>query len=303
MRPVSRMHPVALVSAAIALAFGVGWVASSVARGRIVAVPSASAAEAKESKEPKEVACIDRAAMEANANLVAQLSEARREKSAADERMRDAETKLAAVASARATPRAAGGDRDEWARMARDGRVRLRTPCTSWSSGRAFGRIGVGRRSFLSSGGAHELRERARAAGLEDGELETLEQAYTRAHARTWTEMRAACEEGKFFKEAIEESGPTSDADKIGICQASLLPNEPGPRAAMRRMAEARAAGTASPGRSAEERVSFALGRSVEVLFEEMTNALGREKAERALDYGVLCTNEITYEDVATDAD
>ena len=161
--------------------------------------------------------------------------------------------------------------------MARDGQVRLRTPCTSWSSAARFGVVSRGQRRSFGSSSHREVRWRARAAGLEEGELDALEAAYARAHTRSWEAMRAACEEGPMFKTAIAESEVSSDADRVAICQASLLPDEPGARGAMRRVAEARAGGHGAPGASAEERVAYALSASVDVLFEEMTHALGRE--------------------------
>jgi hypothetical protein len=67
-------------------------------------------------------------------------------------------------------------------------------------------------------------------------------------------------------------------------------------RAALRRVAEARASGNASAGSEPQDRVAFALSESVDVLYDEMKKVLGEEKAARAMDYGVLCTNEASYD-------
>lgn len=264
--------PAPLRYAALPVAFAIGWAAhrpAVVPRAEaIAALPVAAAG----------TGCVDTAAMKANENLVAQLQDQRRAALAATESARDAQGRLARANEARRVPAAVAPARDEWARMARTKRVRLRTPCASWDAG------GRGR--------AHELRRRAADAGLGEGELDALAAAYEAAHARTWKAMRAACEEGPLFAQAIAESAPSSDGDRVAICQASLLPDEDGARGAVQRVAESRAAGKGVPGASPEERVAWAIGESTEVLFDEMKRALGEETALRAIDEGVICTEE-----------
>lgn len=237
--------------------------------------------------------CVDDAAMQANANLVARLSEVRREKEIVE---RAARTEARAAAErareARASRRGAAPSREAWARMARTGTVRLRSPCGSWSESSRI--ESEGRRSVAS---AFERHRRAEAAGLEEAELELLDTAYAAANARTWGAMRAACEEGPYFAAALEESRPSSDADRIAICQTSLLrARGPEALAAVQRVAEARAAGKGVPGPSPEDRVAFAIGESTEALYDEMVRALGEERAAHVLDLGVLCTNEAIFQ-------
>lgn len=275
--------------AAVPLAFALGWAArvpAAVPQGATISALPGGAA----------TSCIDVAAMKANENLVGQLQDHRRAKAAAEHAAREAETMLAAAARARAVPPALAPAREEWARMARDRTVRIKTPCASWKAGRRFG---SGRERVHAS--SVEVHRRAAFAGLEEGELEALEAAYAAAHTRTWQAMRAACEEGPFFAAAIAESEVTSDADRVAICEASLLPDDEGARAAIQSVAESRAAGKGVPGPSREERVAFALSESTDVLFEEMKHALGEDKAMRAIDFGVLCTDERIFDTAQTD--
>jgi hypothetical protein len=274
--------------AALPAAFALGWGARAPA-----AAPRAAAIAALPAAAP--TSCIDAAAMKANENLVTQLQEHRRASHDAELLARATQAKLASAVKARAVPARIAPARDEWARMAREHAVRLVTPCAGWDAARRFG---GGRGGVVSGGG--EVRARASLAGFEDGELEALQAAYEAAHARTWQAMRAACEEGPFFAQAIAESAVTSDADRVAICMASLLPeNGEAARGALQRVAESRAAGKGVPGASPEERVAFASSESTDVLFEEMKRTLGEEKAMRAVDYGVLCTDEHVF---ATDS-
>jgi hypothetical protein len=141
-----------------------------------------------------------------------------------------------------------------------------------------------------------DVGQRLMGAGFEEEDRELLTKAYENAHARTWQSIKGACEEGPFFKEAMNESAPESDADRVAICQASLLPNEANVRASMRRVAESHSAGNPVPGTEPQDRVAFALSESVDVLYDEMKKVLGEEKATRAMDFGVLCTNEASYD-------
>lgn len=282
----------------VLLAFVSGWAGGTLARAR-AAVPDRAIGASEPAPLGAPPSCVDAEAMRANERLVAQLREQRTRSEAAESAAREAQGKIAAAASARAVPAAVSSSREEWARMARGGKVRLRTPCASPRSPRRFVEHSSGaRRTAGMTTSGNEVLRRARAAGFAAEEIEALETAYARANLRTWEAMRAACSEGRLFAEALAESDPSSDADRISVCQASLLPDEAGVRAAMRHVAESRAA---APGarvvmRSPEERVAFALSQSVELLFEEMTHALGQEKAVQAIDYGVLCVNETSYD-------
>lgn len=233
--------------------------------------------------------------MKANQNLVEQLQEAKRAQMIADAKAHLAEVRANAFERERAKPATVRGNRDEWARMAKDGKIRLRTPCGSWNQTGGFRLVQPGRVHMRMARGS-DVHQRAAGAGLEEEDRELLAKAYEAAHARTWQSMKAACEEGKFFKEAMSESNPESDADRVAICQASLLPNEGHVRSALRRVAEARASGNIGAGSEPQDRVAFALSESVDVLYDEMKKVLGEEKAARAMDYGVLCTNEASYD-------
>jgi hypothetical protein len=278
-------------AATAAAAFMLGWTAR--ARSPIAAAeaatPVASGAPASAT------ACVDDDAMKANQNLVDQLQESRRQRMIAEAQAHLAELKSKAFERERAKPGALRSGRDEWSRMAKDGKVRLRTPCSSWSATSGF-RVVMGGRHGGTMRHGTDVRQRAIAAGLEDEDTEALAKAYENAHTRTWRSIQAACEEGPLFREAISESSPETDADRVAICQASLLPNDASVRGAMRRVAESRAAGNGGPGAAPEDRVAFALSESVDVLYDEMKKVLGEEKATRAVDFGVLCTNEASYD-------
>jgi hypothetical protein len=277
----------ALIAAATA-AFALGW---SV-RPRTVSAASPPNATSLLDGAPS--TCSDEDALRANQNLVDQLQESKRQQMVAEGKAHLAELRASAAEREKAKPPALRSGRDEWARMAKDGKFRLRTPCTQWSDSGGFRHV-KGRHSVGHRRGT-EVHQRAAGAGFEEEDRELLAKAYENAHARTWKTIESACQEGPFFKEAMSESNPENDADKVAICQASLLPNEGHVRAAMRRVAESRSSGTPMPGSEPQDRVAFALSESVDVLYEEMKNLLGEEKATRALDFGVLCTNEAAYD-------
>jgi hypothetical protein len=275
----------ALVAAAVA-AFALGWT---------VKPRTVSAASPPSAPPSAPATCSDEDALKANQNLVDQLQETKRQQMIAEAKAHLAELRATAAEREKSKPPALRSGKDEWARMAKDGKFRLRTPCTQWNQAGFFRQVtpGHGRVSMRRGTDVHQ---RAAASGFEEEDRELLAKAYEKAHARTWKSIESACQEGPFFREAISESNPESDADRVAICQASLLPNESHVRAAMRRVAESRSSGNPIPGSEPQDRVAFALSESVDVLYEEMKNLLGEEKATRAMDFGVLCTNEASYD-------
>lgn len=273
--------------ATAAAAFALGWTLHT--RPAVAAAPPPSA------DVPTPAACSDADAMTANQNLVDQLREAKRAQMIAEGQAHLAELRARSAEREKAKPATLRSGRDEWARMAKDGKFRLRTPCSSWNQYGGFRQVRPGHAHVTMRRGT-DVHQRAAGAGFEEEDRELLAKAYENAHARTWTSIKSACEDGPFFKEAISESNPESDADKVAICQASLLPNEAHVRAAMRRVAESHASGNPIPGSEPQDRVAFALSESVDVLYDEMKKVLGEEKATRAMDFGVLCTNEASYD-------
>ena len=233
--------------------------------------------------------------MKANQNLVDQLQESKRQQMIAEAQAHLAELRAKSAEHEKAKPPTLRSGRDEWARMAKDGKFRLRTPCTQWNQTGGFRQVRSGRASIGVRRGS-DVHQRAAGAGFEEEDRELLQKAYENAHARTWRSIKSACEEGPFFREAMSESSPDSDADRVAICQASLLPNEAHVRASMRRVAESRGSGNPIPGSEPQDRVAFALSESVDVLYDEMKKVLGEEKSTRAMDFGVLCTNEASYD-------
>lgn len=281
----------ALISAAIAAAaFALGWMTHP--RPAVAASP---ASPLSPSEAPASAACSEGDAMKANQNLVDQLQEAKRLQMVAEGQAALAELRAKSAERDKAKPSMLRSNRDEWARMAKDGKFRLRTPCSSWAGSSTFRQVTPGRRSGATVGRS-DMHTRLGAAGFEPEDRELLATAYEKAHSRTWQSIKGACEEGPFFKEAISESNAESDADRVSICEASLLPNEAHVRAAMKRVAESHSAGNPMPGTEPQDRVAFALSESVDVLYDEMKKAFGEEKATRLMDFGVLCTNEASYD-------
>src|SRR5437868_8980029 len=106
---------------AIPLAFAIGCALSSLARARSapVAAPPVIAPAATSS-------CIDPHAMKANENLVSQLQEYKRRQEIAAAAAKTAEVKATTAAHETAMPSAISAPREEWKRMAQDGRFRIR---------------------------------------------------------------------------------------------------------------------------------------------------------------------------------
>jgi hypothetical protein len=274
-------------------AFAVGWGSRALAQRPAPPGPVAT----DHGAEPGARACVDPAAMAANANLVGQVHDAERRAAGAREAAaREAEARI--VAARAETPRLATS-RDEWARMAREGTIRLRLPCASWSSG---GRLEVqrvsGRRTVGHAPGRWQ-GTRAEAAGFSSEELETLGDVYRRVHERTWEAMRPLCEGDPTYTEnlALASEEPTA-RDRIDACRRSLLDvSTYGVAAGIASAAELRAAGAPRErARGNEERLAFALSEAPALLDEEMTRTFGREKTLRAVDNGLLCFDEAVYD-------
>lgn len=299
----------ALTLVALAATFGGGWTAgrgsnAHASRPDVSAIDPALAPGAG-GPAPS---CTDPLAMEANANLVGQVHDYRGRLAAAEQRAKSAERERARAAEV--PPARLVTSPAEWARMAREGTIHVRVPCSRPEDGGHFmvrrprqGGMGVGR--AIRNG---EMRSRAELAGLSPQELETLGEAYGRAHTRTWAAMRSACEANESFREAMEardQDDPLTDEQRIDHCRVRVLDvDDPSTRAALTRVAELHAAG-AGIERTAndEQRVAFALANAPAALFAEMVGTLGREKTTRAIDAGILCLHETVFDLRGADAD
>jgi hypothetical protein len=283
---------------ALGAVFLAGWGAARanakpVVPQRDALTPSARAAEA----------CTDHLAMEANANLVGQVQDYKRQLTFALDRATDAEQRAMTVANA--PPARIVSSREEWGRMARDRSIRVKAPCETWSSTPRFSTrkqgsgFSVGTRIGRSR---MESNQRAALAGISAEELETLGEAYQRVHARTWAAMRSTCEAQPAFREWIasheDEVDDLTDMRRIEICRSTSLDvNDPNTRPALLHMAELRATGQGGErAASDEERIAFAVTNAPAVLFDEMVKTLGREKAIRAIDNGIVCVDETAYD-------
>ncbi len=239
--------------------------------------------------------------MEANANLVGQVHDYRSRLTVIERRAKEAELERAKAAGE--PPARLVASRAEWGRMAREGTIRVRVPCAGPGHGSHFAVHRVRQRGsgLGRSGDGFETRERAAAAGLSPQELEALAEAYTRTHARTWAAMRSACEADVGFRESMEGRDPNdelTDEERIDECRSHVLDiDAPSARAGLTRAAELQAVGAGMNGATTDEqRVAFALASSPAALFDEMVRALGREKATRAIDNGVLCLDETLFD-------
>lgn len=235
--------------------------------------------------------------MEANANLVGQLQDMRTRLARAEAQAKDAENKLAENVTA--PPSRVAPAKDEWARMAHEGVVRVRMPCAQWNANGRFTmlHVGMGRGQGVVERSGRSRR--AEAAGLTTEEQETLEEVYPRAHSRTWASIRSTCERNDGFRDAMAEAdSDMDDQGRIALCRAQVLgAGEETTRRAMLRVAELRAAGASIDRASGdEERVFFALTLASSVLFDEMTKSLGRDKAKNAVELGASCTDETVFD-------
>jgi hypothetical protein len=256
------------------LAFGGGWIARPAPAAHV-----SSPAAAIVASEPG--ACTDELAMRANANLTAQVGDYKQRWMTA----RDAVTpRTTTTTTGRADPFAT--ERDELQRLAQRDMMRIRVPCGSSMSGARHETVGPGRTTRTIHAQAF-----ADAAALGEGEMLALSEVLLRANQRTWDAMKEACPRIR-DRDDIEDV-----ADRIQRCRTSVLdPSRPTMHAALREVADARAAGAvAMRNPSPEERVLFALASSTDGLFDDMVRSMGRDNARRALDYGLACTDDIVY--------
>jgi hypothetical protein len=298
----------------VSLLFGAGWAGNAVT-SRFAHTHSATAESRGGATAPSK-ACIDREAMNANANLVVQLHDVRGQLTRAEQINRL--TKLPAPSASGGTHPRLTTSNEDWSRMAQERTVRVRMPCSNWSDGSHFSVVNGGIRLRVGvTMHTHELRQRASVADLAPQEQEALSQAYARAHERTWESMRSICESNTAYKTAFEEAttptpsdsdsetdgpveppAPPSAEDRINMCRHALLDmRSDTSRVAVTRVAELRAAGAGvDRSNNDEQRVMYALTMSASELEDEMTKSLGTETTRRALDNGVLCTHEIVYD-------
>jgi hypothetical protein len=267
---------------------------SSERRKSEAAASETRAHEAGASEVDESLRCRDPLAMAANDNLVTQVHDYGERWRHADEAARRAERRLRDREGE--VPARLATSREEWTRMARDGIFRLRLPCQNWND--------APRTGFLTASGGRTSASRSDApvravgAGISSEELEGLREAYARAAAKTWAKMKAVCVRDEDYQaaEADEESPLENDYDRIQACRASLVHRTDGRMEGMAHVAKLHAAGVStSHAQSEEELVLLALDESSAELFTAMVHALGREKALRAVDYGVLCLEESFY--------
>lgn len=269
----------------VGAAFALGGAA---ARGVPPASPPPAAAAAT---EPAPASCLDPLTLEANARLVAELREAQRSAQLATERAQAAETRMT-LASTTTPARLAPGAAD-WARMAREGVVTLRTPCMAWDATPRVMLHGTRRTRGRS---ASSVAMQADFYRVPDEDRDTLAAAYDRAHTRNWQAIRAVCEQDPDIREAIAglEGEAVTDARKIHEC-ASVLVGARGE--AMREVAALRARGADEGAKTdAPQRGLVALTAATQVLFEELVKSFGRERATALVEQGLVCTDESTFD-------
>ena len=295
---VRRGHAITLF--ALAAVFGGGWATGRMTCAHTLARADIGQGAAAGSAPDPAASCTDRLAMEANANLVGQVHDYRSRLTLAEQRIKVADLERAKVLHG--VPAALLPSAAEWARMARDGTLRLRLPCSrpDERGGYAVRRSQETAIGILRSPLNGDFRERMRAAGLSTEELETIEDAYGRTHRRTWDTIRSACEASAGYRSAMaaHAEGEMSDEGRIEECKDHVLDiEEPSTRAALRRVAELHAADAAiERTTNDEQRIAFALTSATATLFDEMVRALGREKATRAIDNGILCLEETLFD-------
>lgn len=281
----------------LGVVFAAGWGGAMLVPQKPARAAETRADTAEPGPPPVVAACTDPAAMEANANLVAQVRDYKTKLALAEGRRDDAEAKVGQLSAAARLKHVTSTD--EWARMSREGTLRLKLPCDTWDGNGNFAARRANR--GLMTGGSRsrgaERRQRAEMAGLSEQERDALPEIYERAHARTWAAIRSICEASSDFRDAMKEvEEPTVDL-RIHICRSQML-NVHGVenRTAMARVLELRAARAGIDRATNDiERVTFALTEAPQTLDEELVKAFGREKATRAADNGVTCFDETIY--------
>lgn len=288
------MRPV-FVAILVCSAFATGWT-SARWRGRERAraeLPPPNAAGI--SAGSGEDACVDRNAMAANANLVDQIGDYRRRfesaRDTADSAARAVQA-LARAPSSRLAP-----TRADWARMARDERIRLRVPCARWDDAASYEVSSADSSTLDRADSPHATL--AAAAGLSEAEIEAVGQAYDRALAKTWSSMRESCEASADFRAQLGSVvGERTPAMLVSLCQRAMLDmGNPSARRALGHVAELRAAGGGiERATTDEQRAAYALTTASAALYDELVSTLGRETAMRVADHDVGCVNDSVYD-------
>lgn len=280
-----RLLLVASVLAAFALGVASRALVPARASGRAEGGPPLGAS-AGEPATPS--ACVDPGAMAANAQLVTEAHACH----AALASARTESERAAALAATRARSAATlldpGMSREDWAQAAQTGAVVLRTPCATHRERRSYELVRPTQRRF-AGGPLPETGARAEAAGLSPEELTAVDDAYARAHERTWAKLKTACT--ALLPEDEEDDESRGTFARITRCRH--LATAKVDHAAVGRLAELRSAGHA-PSRATrpEDAVLLALVESQEELARALTEALGAEKATRAVAFGVTCSQE-----------
>jgi hypothetical protein len=295
MRVFRRLLTVLVALASVTSVAAGGWALGRSSQPRTLQAPSSAPAVQVADATGS---CTDGLAMSANANLVGQVHDYREKLAVAQRHANDAS--LRATAAAGAAPTHVVPSRAEWARMARDGKVRLRLPCTSWDTVHAYELERNGSMIRTVNSFQNERTRRAEAAELSSEELDALAEAHQRAHDRTWAAIRSLCETDpgyREWRESVNDEAATS-RDRIDVCRGSILaPGSVTTRTALARVIEIQAAGLGSDrASSAEQRVAFALTNASNVLFDEVARTIGRDKAIRAADNGILCFDESVFD-------
>ncbi len=208
---------------------------------------------------------------------------------------RRAAADAASARSASTILRALAMSREDWIEGSRTGALVLRSPCTM-PRGRAS--TTVHRQGQGTSGQALPVAgfvtlARAEASTLSPAETSAVDDAYARAHARTWAKMKAACAaiDGPDEEDDQRDRAEWSDGQRVASCRAVAMRRVD--HAAVVRASELRTAGLPpARGTEPEDVVVLALAESTEELGRALGESLGTEKAARATAYGSLCIDE-----------
>lgn len=290
----AKLHALLLLLGSPAL-FGVGWATRASREGLFATRPASAPHEPPASVTGTGTgACTDPFAMDANRNLTTQVRDYKDRWLTAENEVRSDEARRAEAM--RGLPASFAVDRAEWSRMGRDGMIRLRVPCATWHSGPRL-ELRARTHGRASTRSSREISLHAEAIGLAAEEIETVEQAYERTHARLWSKIRAVCEATEEYWENAEESPPENDHERVERCRFHFLqPNLPETQRSIDDVTALLSVGASSDrARTLQDRLLFTLAESPKDLFDEVSRVLGRERAARAFDYGAMCVDEIVY--------
>ena len=267
-----------------ALLFSVGWTASGASARPTPASPAGAVVAPAEP-----AACADPLAMAANATLVGEVRDARRDLALAQERIQSS------APPAEILPGRLQASPEDWARRATDDNVTLRVPCSRWDGAQSFTVHGQRRQSHMRRAG--EAGRRADFLGLVPEERETLAQVYGRTQTRVWQSIRQVCESEVDYRAAVADEGELDDARRVAACRDALVvASDPATRRSYHEAMSLRASGRKAEHLDGRGRVIFALTGAPEVLFDEMKRTFGTESATRLIDHGVSCFDESAYD-------